>query len=328
MEKMCKVSVRLVVLLGIVSLFPFLGNAQTTSDYPNRPIQHIVGFAAGGATDLLNRALAPKMGEVLGQPVMVVNKTGAAGQIALIMTAKAKPDGYTIGGTCSAMFCVPHMEKTEYDVLTDFTFIAGTASQPYAIAVRSDAPWKTLQELVDDVKKNPGKIKYGHFGIGGLAHIYMEALALEWKLNWVQVPFKGEVPSITALLGGHVPVIACASGFVPHMRAGKMRALALLTAKRSSACPEVPTLKELGLKMDFRMNEVLGVLGPKGMPPEIVKKLENAIQQGVETAEFKKVVEVINSEAFFRNSQDFTNFFREVYPQVGEIIKRLGLSMH
>jgi len=298
-----------------------------SSDYPNKPIQVIVAWSAGASEDLRARALAPKMGEVLGQPFTVVNKPGAAGTLGLTLVAKAKPDGYTIAsGSTSPILFAPHVQKMEYNPLTDFTYIAGTAVQPYGIVVRSDAPWKTLPELIDYVKKNPGKVKYGSFGIGGLIHIYMEEVAKEWNLNWVHVPFKGDQPNITALLGGHIPVAGCSSAFVPHVRGGKLRLLALFTAKRSLSFPEVPTLKELGFKLDLRGNEVLGFCGPKGMPREIVKKLEDAFRQAVETPEYKQAMEQLNNEGLFRDSRTFTDLVYELYPKIGQTIKDLGLA--
>lgn len=314
-------------LLAAGLFFHFTGNAQAASDYPNKPIQVIVAWSAGASEDLRARSLAPKMEQVLGQPFMVVNKPGAAGTLGLTLVAKGKPDGYLIGSSpTSPILFAPHVQKVEYDPLTDFTYLAGTAVQPYGILVRSDAPWKNLQELVDYINKNPGKVKYGSFGLGGLGHVYMEELGRQWTLNWVHVPFKGDAPNITALLGGHVPVIVSSSAFVPHVKSGKLRLLGLLTAKRSSTFPDVPTLKEMGFKLDLRGNEVLGFCGPKGMPPEIVKKLENAFRQAVGSLEYRKAMEQLDNEGLFRDSQTFTTLIRELYPQIGETIRNLGLD--
>jgi len=315
------------VLLAVALLGKFSGIAQAASDYPTRPIQLIVAWSAGASEDLRNRSLAPTLEKVLGQPVVVVNKPGAAGTLGLTMVAKAKPDGYILGSaSTSPLLFAPHVQKVEFNPLTDLTYIAGTCIQPYGIVVRSDAPWKTFEELSDYVKKNPGKIKYGSFGIGGLAHIYMEAIAKEWNLNWVHVPFKGDAPNMTALLGGHVPVSAASSAYVPHVKAGKMRVLVLLTGKRMAAFPEVPTLKEMGFKLDLRANEVLGLCGPKGLPPEMVTKLENACKQAVESSEFRKAMESLDNEGKFRDSQTITKLIHELYPQIGEKIKELGIK--
>ena len=314
------------LVLVIFYIFTTLAT-QAQSDYPTKPIQIIVAWSAGASEDLRNRALAVTMEKVLGQPVVVVNKPGAAGTLGLTLVAKAKPDGYTLGSaSTSPILFAPHVQKVEYDSLKDFTYIAGTCIQPYGIVVRSDAPWRTFQEFINYVKENPGKIKYGSFGVGGLAHIYMEALAKEWNLHWVHVPFKGDAPNLTALLGGHVPISAASSAFVPHLRAGKLRLLALFTGTRMTEFPEVPTLKELGFKYDLRGNEVLGILGPKGLSQDIVKKLEKAIEKAVESEEFKKAMETLVNEAKFRDSVTFTKLIQDLYPQIGEMVKISGVK--
>lgn len=305
-----------------------LASKGLADSFPSKPIQVVVGWSAGASEDLRARSLAPKMAEVLGQPFVVVNKPGAAGSLGLTFVAKSKPDGYTIGsGSTSPILFAPYVQKVEYNPLTDFTYIAGTAIQPYGIVVRADAPWKTFDELIDYVKKNPGKVKYGTFGIGGLAHVYMEALAKEWKLNWVHVPFKGDQPNITALLGGHVPVAGCSSAFVPHVKSGKLRVLVLMTAKHMAAFPQVPSLMDYGFKWDLRGNEVLGFFGPKGMPADIVKKLEDAFKVATESPEYLKAMESLENEGRFRDSQTFTKLIHDVYPQVGDMIKQSGISL-
>lgn len=296
-------------------------------DYPNKPIQFIVGWAPGASEDLRVRALAPKMGQVLGQPIVVNNRPGASGGIGLTLVAKSKPDGYTIGNSSvSGLLFAPHTKKVEYDPMNDFTYIAGTGIQPYAIVVRSDAPWKNFGEFIDYVQKNPGAVKCGIAGFGGLVHIYMEILAKEKGLKWDFVPFTGDQPNITALLGGHIPVAAMSSAFVPHAKAGKFRPLALITAKRMALYPDIPTLIDLGFKRDLRANEASGICGPKGMPADIVEKLDGAIKQAVEGEEFIKVMKQLDNEPKFRNSKSVTELFHELYPKIGKMITEVGIK--
>ena len=326
MEKRYSFLKSLNILWAILFLLPLTAMAQT-SDFPNKPIQVLVGWSAGASEDLRARSLGPKMEEVLGQPFVVVNKPGASGAIGFTLVKNSKPDGYTIGSaSTSSILFAPHVQKLEYNSLTDFTYIAGTAIQPYGIVVRSDAPWKTFDELLDYVKKNPGKIKYGSFGIGGLVHVYMAAFAKQFNLDWVHVPFKGDAPNLTALLGGHVPISAASSAFVPHVKSGKMRVLVLLTGKRMAAFPNVPTLKEFGFKLDLRANEVLGFYAPKGTPPEVISKLENAFKQAVESPENQRAMESLENEAKFRDGPTFTKLIHELYTEIGQVIKDLGLS--
>ena len=316
----------IICFLAILFVSQFAVSTQASGDYPNRPIQLIVGWTAGASEDLRFRALATKMEEVLGQPVIVVNKPGAAAVVSMSLIAKAKPDGYTIGNANSgAIVFVPQMQKVEYNPLTDFTFIAGTCNQPFALVVRSDAPWKTLGELIDYIKKNPGKVKFGTYGTGGGLHVYLEVLGKKLGLDWSHIPFKGDQPNITALLGGHVPVIGASSAFIPHARAGKLRPLAIAGDNRVRAFPDIPTLKECGFDFDFRWTEGLGFSGPKGLPPEIVAKLENVIKQAVESPAFKQVMEQLENEAKYRDSWTFTQLFHELYPRVGKMIEQAGM---
>lgn len=324
--KMHGLSRKLVPLSFFLFLWQFPSNIQAAGEYPNKPIQVIVGWTAGASEDLRFRSLAPKMEEILGQPVVVTNKPGAAALLSMTFIAKSKPDGYTIGNaSSSSLLFLPHMQKVEYDTLTDFTFIAGTCGQPYAIVVRSDAPWKTWPELVDYIKKNPGKLKYGTYGIGGGVHVFMDVMGKKLSLDWTHVPFKGDQPAITALLGGHIPVAGLSSGFVPHARAGKFRPLAIFADNRLKAFPDVPTLKELGFAFDYRWAEVLGFTGPKGLPPEVVSKLEGAIKQATESAPFQKAMEQLENEAKYRDSQTFTRVINELYPEVGKMVEQAGL---
>jgi tripartite-type tricarboxylate transporter receptor subunit TctC len=315
------------IALGIIlSIWSLANTVQAASDFPIKPITIIIGWSAGASEDMRARALAPKLGEVLGQPVVVVNKPGASGTLGLTSTAKSKPDGYTISsGSTSPILFTPHLQKLEYNPINDFTYIAGTATQPYVIAVRSDSPWKTLEDLLEHVKNNPGKIKYGSPGLGHYCHIYMEVLAKSKGLNWVHVPFKGDQPCITALLGGHIPVAAGSSALIPQAKAGKLRMLAVVAETRLASFQQIPTLKEFGFKFEMRANEVLGFCGPAGMPPEVVKKFENAFKQAVGSTENKNIMEQLDNEAKFRDSQTFTKLVHELYPRIGEMIKQAGL---
>jgi tripartite-type tricarboxylate transporter receptor subunit TctC len=315
------------VVVSAIFIFQLAGSVQASSDYPNKPITIIVAWSAGASEDMRARALAPTLEKVLGQPVVVVNKPGAAGTLGMTLTAKSKPDGYTlVSSSASPVIAAPHLQKVEYNPLTDFTFIAGTAIQPYAINVGSDAPWKNLDELIKYVKENPGKLKYGSTGIGGINHIYMEMFGREKGLNWVHVPFKGDTPNISALLGGHIPVASTSSACVPHVRAGKMKMLAVLGVKRISTFPQIPALKEFGVNIDLRGGEVLGFAGPKGIPPEIVRKLENAFKKAVESPENRTVMDQLANEPNFRDSKTFTQLIHELNVRTGEMIKKLGIT--
>lgn len=260
--------------------------------------------------------------------MVVTYKLGAANAVALSLAAKSKPDGYTlVSAPTSPILFVPHMQKLDYNPLTDFTYICGVAIQPVGILVSNDAPWKTLTELIDYAKKNPGKVKYGSWGVGGGGHVHMELLGRAADIDWVHVPFKGDAPCIIALMGKHVPVAALSSSFVPYARSGKLRLLALLTENRWPTFPDIPTLKELGFNFEFRGNEVLGYAGAKGLPLEILRKLEIAFREAVESPKFKEVMEQMDNVAKFRDNKQFTTLINEVYPRTGQMIKQLGLDI-
>lgn len=312
-----------VVLSAMLMCWLSVGTIQAASDFPNKPIQLIVGWSAGGSEDMRSRALATKAAEVLGQPVVIVNKPGGSGTLGLNFTAKSKPDGYTISSaSTSPILVTPFFQKLEYDAIKDFSYIAGTCTQPFVIAVRNDAPWKNIKELLDYVKKNPGKIKYGSPGQGHYCNIYMEVLAKSQGLSWAHIPFKGDVPNITALLGGHIPVIATSSAVIPYIKDGKLRLLAVVADSRIASFPDVPSLKEFGFKFDLRANEVLGICGPKGIPADVVKKLEDAFRAAVAGPDFKKVCEQLDNEIKFSDSQSFTKLIQELYPKMGDMIKQ------
>jgi len=326
MYTMYNVLARLIILLVVAFLFQFTPNAQAAGEYPTRPIELIFPYASGGSADLRVRALAPKMGEILGQPVVVINKPGASGTLAATLVAKAKPDGYTIGYiTATNLFAPLQLEKIGYNPLTDFTYIAGSGVQPFAFLVRSDAPWKTIGEFIDYAKKNPGMIKYGSAGMNSASHLYGEMFGKVKNLKLVHVPFKGDQESSTALLGGHISMASLAA-FAHYVRAGKLSVLVVFMENRMAAFPQIPTMTEIGFPYDTRAGDVMGHMGPKGLPPEILKKLENAVKQAVKTPEYAQLMEQLGSEIRFRDSEEFTKLIHEIYPQTAEMIRLIGLS--
>jgi tripartite-type tricarboxylate transporter receptor subunit TctC len=326
--KMFQTTVAKGVVLSVALLFlPFTVGVWAADDFPSKPIQIIVGNEPGGSDDLRYRSLAPKMSEVLKQSVVIVNRPGAANQVATTLIAKSKPDGYTIGpSSASALLFTPHMRKVDYNTLTDFTYIAAIATQGLGIVVRKDAPWKTMQELIDYSRKNLGKVKYGSWGIGGRGHLYMETMSNKLNLQWEHVPFKGDAPNITALLGGHVPVSIVTAAFSPYVESGQLRLLAVVAEERMKAFSEVPTLKELGLYIEGIGWNYIGVCGPKGLSPEVIKKLENAVKQATEGDEFRNAMKVLKTDATFIDSQTFTKMLKDAYPRIGEIVNKAGLA--
>lgn len=297
--------------------------------FPTRAIEFVVGYAPGGASDAIARALAKKLEEEFGQPVTVVNKPGASGALAAALVSKAKPDGYTIHVTSSsALTVVPHIEKVEYNPLTDFTYLALVVRQSPMLVVKADAPWKSFAELAEYAKGNPRKVKYGTYGEFSGTHIAMGAIARERGIEWIHVPFKGDGPAVTALLGGHIDAAAPAAGYAPHVRAGKFRGLLTLTGRRSQLFPEVPSLRDANVTFDARGSSdvITGIVAPKGLPADIARKYEDALEKAVGSAEFIKVVESLALERAFHRGAEFQKEVEAGSGHVDAALKILGLK--
>ena len=313
----------LVIVFTFLSGFP----SFAAEPFPSRTIEIIVPFDPGGGIDLMARTLAPKMSEFLGQPVVVINKPGASGTVGTALACTKKPDGYTlISISPSPILFAPFIQKLEYHSLKDFTYIAGVMAQAQAIVVKPDAPWKNFQEFLDDAKKNPGKIKYSSSGVYGFGHVYMENIGKDRGINWTHVPFKGDATQIPAILGGHVMVSTIGAAWVPHAKEGRLRPLAFLTEKRFSEFPDVPILSEFGFNYYMGAASLNGLGAPKGLPDEILKKLEDAIRVAAESPKFKEAAKVVSHDIFFQNSKEFTQSLEKGFSSIGDMIKRVKVD--
>ncbi|HUH58564.1 MAG TPA: tripartite tricarboxylate transporter substrate binding protein [Candidimonas sp.] len=261
---------------GLVAALGFASTAAlAANDYPNQPIRLIVPYSAGGVTDLVGRALADEVGKRLGQSVVVENKTGANGTMGAIQMLTAKPDGYTITMVPIGIYRMPHITGASYDPAKHFTYISQVAGYDYYVAVKADSPWKTIDEFVAYAKKNVDKISYGTPGAYSSQHIAMVQLGEVADVKWTHVPFKGEADALTGVMGKHIQTLVGASGILPYVASGDMRALAALGETRSKMLPDVPTLKESGYNVVH--TSAFGIVGPKGMPEDVVKKIDGAI---------------------------------------------------
>ena len=287
------------------------------ADFPARAVTLIVPWVAGGSTDACLRILAENTSKYLGQPVIVENKPGGGGTVGpATMAATAKPDGYTLSQIPLGVFRLPHTLKTTWDPLKDFTYIIQLTGYTYGIVVKKDAPWKTLKELLAFAKANPG--------VGVLQHVVMEKLARKEGIKWIHVPQKGGIEVITATLGGHVMVGAETSGWAPQVDSGDLRLLAVWTEQRTQKWPDVPTLKELGY--GIVAYSPFGIAGPKGMDSKVVKILHDAFKKGMEEPSFKKALDQFYMVPFYKNSEDYAKFAKELYIEERENAKILGLK--
>ena len=252
---------------------PGAGRAQS---YPNKPIRYLVPVSAGGGNDMIARVVTQRWGAVLGQPFVVENQAGGGGVIASQTVARAAPDGYTLmQGYVATHGTNPATRKVPYDAIKDFTPIGMIGATPNVLVVSSAVPAKTLAEFIDYVKKNPDKVNYGSAGPGSLTHLTMELLKQQAGLQMTHVPYKGIAPAFNDLLGGQTqamfPGLAAA---MPHLRSGRVHALAVTGTQRHSQAPDVPTLEEAGFK-GFDAMQWYGSVGPAGMPPDVVKRLND-----------------------------------------------------
>jgi tripartite-type tricarboxylate transporter receptor subunit TctC len=305
------------------SLLPF-GSAQAQS-FPTKPITLIVPWPAGGSTDRHLRALAELAGKNLGQNVIIENKPGGGGTLGPgTMALTAKPDGYTIAQYPMGMLRIPHMQKTQWDPLKDFTFIIGVSGYTFGFTVRADSPYKTFNEYIEAARKNPGKIDYGSTGIGTSPHLLMEELAGNAKVTLNHVPFKGNNDLQQALLGGHVMAQSDATGWDKFVDGGQMRLLLTFGEKRTKRWPTVPTAQELGYGVVS--TSPYGLVGPKGMDPAVVKVLHDAFKKAMDDPKHVELLEQLNQDAWYRSGDDYLKWARETYVKDKGLIERLGLA--
>jgi tripartite-type tricarboxylate transporter receptor subunit TctC len=221
------------------------------------------------------------------------------------MAATARPDGYTVAQVSPSLFLLPLFGKTTYDPAKDFTYIIAVTAYTLGVVVRSDAPWKTFQELLADAKANPRKIAYGTGGVATTVHIGMERIAKQQGIQWVHVPFKGG-DDVNALLGGHIDVVADPAGWAPQVNAGQFRLLVTFGSSRTTSWPTVPTLKETGI--DMVIDAPYGIAGPGGMAPSIVKILHDAFKKGMEDPSFTATIAQFDQQSFYLSSADYHAF--------------------
>src|SRR5512136_241657 len=278
---MCKIILSLLLTLALS--VPMLVQA---ADFPAKEAQIIIPWAAGGATDLIFRALAATTGKYLGQAVVVVNRPGGAGAVGYTECMKAPPDGYTLVSAITPLTILPHQVATAF-TYKSFEPVINVVRDPGMFLIRSDAPWKSLREFLDYAKKNPDMITVGNSGAGGGVHLIALAFEKAAGVKFNHIPFAGGGPSVTALLGGHVNAVTVSPPEgIEHVKAGKLRIIALFAEKRFGLFPDVPTVKEQGV--DFVMGQWRGLAAPKGTPPDVIKKLHDAFKQGMDDPVFKK----------------------------------------
>jgi tripartite-type tricarboxylate transporter receptor subunit TctC len=311
-----------VFILGL-----FILASAFAAEFPTKPINMLIGYPAGGSTDLSTRALTTEASRILKQPIICSNQVGAAGTLVLGRVKGEKPDGYTIFNAPTANFCrIPHLQPVPYDPLKDFTFIMQYGLYQYGLVVRADSPWKTFEGFIDYAKKNPNKIKYATSGLGTGQHLAMEYLSLKAGIQWNHVPFTGGTQAVAALLGGHVQAVSQTTEWKEHVLAGQLRLLVVWTPQRMKAFPEVPTLMEKGYP--FAVRSGLSFMGPAGIPKPVVEKLQNAFRQAMDSNVFQDIMDKFDMPPAYLESESLTQFVPKDYQETGELIKSLGIGLY
>jgi tripartite-type tricarboxylate transporter receptor subunit TctC len=292
--------------------------------YPERPITFICPWPAGGTADATMRALCVAAGRQLGQPMVLENRAGASGMVGLKALAGAKPDGYTVGQIPISVTRFSQLGSVQVDPMKDLTYLARTSGQTFGIAVRADAPWKTLKEFVAHAKANPGKVTYGSSGLGGATHVGMEEFAAVAGVQFNHIPYKGGAPALQDLLGGQLDSLADSSSWAAHVKSGKLRLLATWGEKRTQDFPEVQTLREQGF--DVVVDAPNGVGAPKGLDPAIERRLREAFKVAVASPEFISACDKIDAPVMYLDGPDYEKYASAVYKKEAQLIERLKLK--
>ena len=272
-------------------LFPLCGIATAQEQWPSRPVHIIVPYTPGTGADILARVFDPKLSQRLKTGFVVDNKPGATGNIGADFVAKSAPDGYTLLLTATSFTTNPALRPAPFDPVKDFAPVALLATGALGVYVNPKVPAKSMREFIDLVKKQPGKLYYSSPGNGGPQHLAMELLKLDTRIDIVHVPYKGAGGAIADLVGGHVQAMVSALQTVaPHVQAGRLRMLGVMSAKRADAFPDVPTLKEQGLP-DLEVETWYAMFAPAGTPAPIVARLNKDLNEFLKEADVRDVLE-------------------------------------
>jgi tripartite-type tricarboxylate transporter receptor subunit TctC len=294
------------------------------AQYPNKGIELVVPYAAGGGTDLVARAFADQAKKHLPQSIGVVNKTGGAGAIGLTDIATARADGYKIGMGTVELTMLPHMGLAAFKA-DDFTPICRLNAEPSAITVNVDAPWKTVEEFLDYAKANPGKVRIGNSGTGAIWHIAAAALETRVGTTFNHIPYDGANPAVTALLGGHIEAVTVSPPeVVSHVKAGKLRILAVMGEERAKGFEDVPTLKEKGI--DLQVATWRGIVVPKKTPANVVGILNDACAKTTAEDGFKDALNKMNLTWAYRDGAGFGEVIKKDNVFFKETMTKLGIA--
>lgn len=314
-------------LIAGTALLPLAFGAAAQDTFPSRPIQMIVPFPPGGVADITGRPTAHVMGKLLKQSVVVQNRPGAGGSVGAAQAARSAPDGYTILMALSSISVLPVADRLQgrtpaYE-LDQFAPIALISADPTVLVVREDGPYKTLKDLVDAAKAQPGTINYGSSGVYGTLHVAMEIFASAAGIKLFHIPYQGGGPAVAALLGGQIDALASGpSAAIGQIKAGKMRALAVWGDKRLASLPDVPSMKELGYDATFYIWS--GLFAPAATPQPVMAVLRDAVRRTVADPEFKDAMAKVETPIAYLDASEFKIFLDRDSQRLRIAVERIG----
>ena len=310
----------------VLALLLCVSLGAVAQPFPSKPVRLIVPFPPGGAVDYYARAVQQRLQETLGQPILIENRSGAGGMVGADLVAKAAPDGTTllVGNIASLAMNVGLYSKMTYDPRKDLTPIIRTVAVNYVMAVHPSVPARSVKELIDHAKANPGKLSYGSAGSGSAPHLATELLKQRAGIDMLHVPFKGGGPMVADLLGGQIHiVIADQANLMPHVKAGKLRALAVGTLERSASYPDIPTIAESGFP-GFEARAWQGIAGPANLPADIVTQLNAAFAKAMAFPEVHQRLLDGGLDPITGTPEDFAAFIRSEIDKWAKVAKDVG----
>lgn len=312
---------RLVLLLAAAAM-----PAAVHADYPERPIRLLVGQTAGGGNDIGARLIARKLSDAFGQSIIVDNRPGAAGLIAGETAARAAPDGYTLYlGTINDTTSVSVRRKLPYDLIKDFAPITLAISSPYLVGVYPGLPAQSLQELIALAKAKPRSLTYASTGVGGSSHLSTELLKSMAGMDMVHVPYKGTAPALGDLFSGQIQLhLTTMTSFMPHVRAGRVRALAVTSAARSPVLPQVPTVMESGVPR-YEAGSWNGILAPSRTPPAVIQRLNRELVRALDAADVRETFGRDGSMTRGGTPEEFARYIKDEIAKWAAVVKTAGI---
>ena len=304
----------------------FAAHAQSPR-YPSKPVRMVVGFPAGGPSDILGRLVAQKLTEALGQQTVVDNRPGASGIIGAEHVAKSAPDGYTLLTIPATHAVSPSIyKKVPFDSVRDFTMVALIAEGPFILVVHPSLPVKNVQELIALARKRPGELNYASASLGGLPHLSGELLKNMTGIRMNHIPYKGAAPATTDVVAGHVSIMFNNMlSAVPQIKSGRLRPLGVTTRKRSAALPDVPTIAESGVK-GYEVSGWYGVLAPAGLPTELLTRLNTEINRGMRQPDVIKRLAVEGMDAVTSTPDEFSQRMQREIAKWAGVVKAAGIT--